>query len=188
MGLEKIKSQDLADLFWYWRSLHKGTTFPLRKSLEPADISPKLLPGIYIVAVEHDPLQFRFTLTGTQSQKLVNKEVKGDYISAETMGPNFQDAYDSFSNVIETRGPVWGRARFAGVLINGEDLVIEAMFLPLSQTGEQIDYILGANALEVPDNYNHLIEAGFVLSKRWQLELEPTVVDGTTVMPVSRVF
>lgn len=185
--MEKVQSQELADLYWYWKSLHGDTKFPIRKLIEPANIWPKLLPTVFIVAVERDPLRFRFTLTGTGSLKLTNREIKGDYVSS-AMGPNAQDAHDSFQYTVETERPNWGRARFPGVLLNRQDLLVEAIFLPFSVSGDQIDYVLGANALQIPPNQNLVIENGIFLRKRWKLELSPTTVEEAVLLPPSRTF
>lgn len=179
----KIESQDLADLFWYWKSLsHQGAP-PLRREIDPGKIPPTILPYVYTMIVERDPLRFCSSLSGTGVRQLVSRERKGDYVSEENMGPNFQDAFDSYAKTVETGRACWGKARFVKALPGDIDLPVEGMFLPLSEAGHTVDYVFGVSALQIPPEYRMMIEPGIFMTRRWHMDIPPTIIDEAALLP-----
>lgn len=49
----------------YWNAKRAARALPSWSDIDPAEIT-RLLPNILVVAVEHDPMRFRFRLVGTQ--------------------------------------------------------------------------------------------------------------------------
>ena len=48
----------------YWHSLAPGEGFPGRQHIDPTDI-PGLLPGVWLIDVQRNPLSFMFRIVGT---------------------------------------------------------------------------------------------------------------------------
>ncbi len=64
-------------LYDYWRRLRGDRLAPSRSDIDPVDIPRDLLPNLMLIEVEHDPLDFRFRLSGTQTDTLVNRNLTG---------------------------------------------------------------------------------------------------------------
>jgi len=62
-ALPESASPEMYEIVEYWRSLFRGEILPNRSDIDPTKI-PRLLPGIILVDVLHDPYQFKFRLIG----------------------------------------------------------------------------------------------------------------------------
>lgn len=184
--MHKITSQALADFLRYWISLRQGARIPLRRDVDPAEIPPSVLPFVFTMVVERDPLHFCASLSGTGIRQLVSKEKKGDRISEDNLGPNFQDVFDTFAATVAARTACWGKVRFPGALPDGSDLMVESAFMPLSETGEDVDYICGANIVLAPPEYRLMVEPGIFMTRRWQMIVTASAVDEAALPPPRR--
>lgn len=64
-------------LYDYWTRLRGDRPAPSRSDIDPVDIPRDLLPNLMLLEAEHDPLDFRFRLSGTQADTLVNRNLTG---------------------------------------------------------------------------------------------------------------
>ena len=64
-------------LFHYWSRLRGDRPAPSRSDIDPVDMPRALLPNLMLIEVELDPLDFRFRLSGTQADTIVNRNLAG---------------------------------------------------------------------------------------------------------------
>lgn len=130
----------LRDLTNYWTKVRASKQMPRRADVDPADMR-FLLPHVFLIDVRPLPLQFRWRLLGTQVSK---------YVGYRQSGRWFHDVYDSqthdrfvesFNDCLGRRRPtrVHGKAWFAPQ----DYLAYEAVYLPLSADGVNVNMILG---------------------------------------------
>lgn len=67
------------DLFCYWTSVHPAKGLPGRQHIDPLDI-PDLLPGLWLLDVQHDPFRLRYRLVGTAIVQAYGRETTGQWL------------------------------------------------------------------------------------------------------------
>lgn len=124
-----------------WLQLRNDGTLPRRSDFDPA-LVPALLPNIWLIDVQGEPLRFRFRLIGTTIVGVVGRELGGRWLD-EVVG-EFESVAISkdFKSVVEEakprhyRGPPLGRfARDVATL--------ERVTLPLAADGRTVNMLLG---------------------------------------------
>lgn len=79
-----IASPALRALYSYWDEKWQGRRMPTRADIEPLEI-PTLLPIVYLVDVERDPLRFRFRLVGTRIVAWFGRDTTGSYVDESSV-------------------------------------------------------------------------------------------------------
>jgi hypothetical protein len=137
------------ELFAYWASLRDGARLPGRRHLDPAGIK-RLLPTVSLIDVVHEPqgaapAEFRMRLAGTGLYGVYGREITGKRLS---------DIYNSaaadywrveLGKVVAERRPAVGVHNLAWR--GASHLSILWLRLPLASDGEQVDMILGFDAV-----------------------------------------
>lgn len=132
------KIRKLAD---YWAKLRGDLPFPLRQTIEPADIKP-LLPHIVLVEVHLNPLRIRYRLAGTKFVEAFGTETSGRWLHEV-----YDDQYElnqtlgNFQRLLDSRAPVYGRTENTFLPI-GNSQFAWAIF-PFSDDGQTITHALG---------------------------------------------
>ena len=62
-ALPESASPEMYQIVAYWRSLFRGEILPDRRDIDPTEI-PRLLPGIILIDIFHNPYRFKFRLIG----------------------------------------------------------------------------------------------------------------------------
>ncbi len=140
-GADVISHPTLVALYRYWEGKRGGRAMPARRDLDPSEIV-KLLPHIYMVDVEHNPLRFRYRLIGTAICYLLGRDYTGRAVDAATYGEG--EALDRllqlFTAVVEARGPVAYKGNIW--FVSGREWrQVEALLMPLSHDGASVDII-----------------------------------------------
>jgi len=99
-----IETTTLRAIYDYWRSKCRQNRLPVRADLNPADI-PRLLPFIYIVDVEREPLRFRFRLVGTRVCEWFGHDATGRYVDDPLQGDLDPGMAEVYRQVLESRVP-----------------------------------------------------------------------------------
>jgi hypothetical protein len=76
LDLKTAPYPDLMRMLAYWESKRKGRLAPRRADLDPAEIV-EFLPRVMLADVRHDPLDFRYRLSGTGILDLHGMELTG---------------------------------------------------------------------------------------------------------------
>jgi hypothetical protein len=132
------------ELFAYWASLRDGARLPGRAHLDPAGIK-RLLPTISLIDVRADPQEFRMRLAGTALYGVYGREITGKRLS-EIYNTAAADYWRvELGKVVAEKRPAVGVHSLAWR--GASHLSILWLRLPLASDGEQVDMILGFDAV-----------------------------------------
>ena len=140
-GSEEVSHPTLVALHRYWDGKRCGRLMPARRDLDPSEIV-KLLPHIYMIDVERDPLRFRYRLIGTAICNFLGRDYTGRAVDAATYGTGdiLNRLLQLFTAVVETRGPVAYKGNIW--YVSGRDWrQVEALLMPLAHDGLNVDII-----------------------------------------------
>jgi hypothetical protein len=132
------------ELFAYWASLRDGARLPGRRHLDPAPIK-RLLPTVSLIDVKPDPLEFRMRLAGTALYGVYGREITGKRLSDiyNTAAADYWRV--ELGKVVSEKRPAVGVHSLAWR--GASHLSILWLRLPLASDGEQVDMILGFDAV-----------------------------------------
>lgn len=131
-------SPEIRELYQYWDSKRRGRLMPARTDIDPVEI-PRLLAGIILIDVSHDPVRLRYRLVGTREVEARGSDPTGLDVAQHAFGSDRDEVLKSYMMVVERRCPVYDEEpaetqnpilREAGMLMT-----------PLSTDGETVDMI-----------------------------------------------
>jgi hypothetical protein len=132
------------ELYAYWASLKDGRRLPARASIRPEDLK-RFLPTISLIDVHAQSGDYRLRLAGTGLFNIYGREITGRTLG-EAFSPPIADYWRSeLVKVVEDRVPVVGLHNLAWR--GTAHLSMLWMRLPLASNGEDVDMILGYDAL-----------------------------------------
>lgn len=132
-------------LYGHWRSIHPEAGLPGRQHFDPVDV-PRLLPNIWLMDVESEPIRFRFRLIGSALIDAGPQVRVGALLDECIPDP---DARAQVASLLvwakTTRSPAW---RKGAPIIDHRRYVIsaEALILPLATDGVLVDRLLCVTA------------------------------------------
>ena len=132
----------LQRMYRYWESRRPGPgLLPGRQHIDPLDI-PDLLPGIWLLDVQHEPFRLRYRLVGTRIVEAIGREVTGRWLDEAHPHLAPHSGYvQRYRTVVETRFP--SRRRGKAMLWQHEDYrEIENTIYPLATDGTKVDLLL----------------------------------------------
>ncbi len=132
------------ELFAYWASLKEGARLPGRRDLDPGGMK-RLLPTVSLIDVVPDPLDFRMRLAGTGLYGVYGREITGRRLSDiyNTAAADYWRV--ELGKVVSERRPAVGVHNLAWR--GASHLSILWLRLPLASDGDQVDMILGLDAV-----------------------------------------
>lgn len=129
-------------LYEYWRGLHPpGGGLPGRQHVDPVAIPAHLLPFVWLVDIQRQPLRFRYRLLGTEHVRVLGRDYTGQWI--DEAHPDFAGsaAYTQFAAAAERA--VGGYRRGNTLIILPKDYrSMERLLLPLARDGKTVDMLL----------------------------------------------
>lgn len=141
MGTAEIHSEKLRQLYAYRHSKISDGRLPSRASIDPAEL-PKLLPHIFLVGVERDPLRFRFRLIGTQVCSWAGRDMTGRYTDDPEYGPRGPIVSQQYAEVVAQRCPLYSEQPAARP--DRGYIYYDRIVLPLASDGKAVDLLLCA--------------------------------------------
>jgi PAS domain-containing protein len=131
----------VSQIYRYWQSIRPAEGgLPGRQHFDPVDI-PSLLPGIWLLDVQHRPLRLRYRLVGTGIVQALGREVTGmwlDEAHPEAMSnPDFRDRYMS---AVAGGVPNW-RKGGPRLWSHRDYATVENLLLPLARDGRRVDML-----------------------------------------------
>jgi hypothetical protein len=136
--------------YGYWTAKCTGGRLPGRADIRPEEMR-HLLPWVFLVDVEADPVRFRYRLVGSEITRLAGVEYTGAAINEAEFGPHWRRVFDDYLAVVRSGVPgyVDGSARWGA----REFLHHERIVMPLSSDGTTIDMLFGAlHPTDPPDD------------------------------------
>lgn len=126
--------------FDYWHRQAAGRRMPERADIKPHHI-PRHLPFVSILEIEHNPLNFRFRLAGTQLRTVYDQEMTSHSLSDLGNRQNRDYWISACERIAHTGRPAQGILR--GPQSARDHLVQFWLRLPLSTGNEGPSLILG---------------------------------------------
>jgi hypothetical protein len=131
----------LRRLYDYWLSLRPAAGgLPGRQHIDPAAIRD-LLPWIWMVDVERNPLRFRYRLLGTEQVHAMERDFTGRFL--DEAHPSFVASVSYPQYVAAAERAEIGYRRGPPVFHLSKDYVaIERLLLPLAKDGATVDVLV----------------------------------------------
>jgi hypothetical protein len=136
----KSYGANLQLIYGYWLTQRGSRPMPRRSDLDPADIPPRLLPGITLVDVVPDPRRYVYRLVGTMEAEVRGYDPTGRSVAEAYFGENAADATECYDLVVNARAPVLDPLPFLERRRGYRGA--ESLFLPLSNDGAAVNMIL----------------------------------------------
>lgn len=141
-GETGFDSPIIGDAYSYWFSLCAGRPFPLRSEVDPIAMPRHLLPRVVLVdIIDREKPDFRWRLIGTYTTDLMGRDATGRIWSELYSPEDFRSVSEGPRHIISTGKPF--RSVVRAPLREREFMMIEAIDLPLSSDGREIDMVLG---------------------------------------------
>ena len=133
-------------LYEYWQGIHPGDgRLPGRQHFDPIDLGTQhvhLLPHLWLVDVERQPLRFRLRLVGGNVHMTSPFARAGHYIDEFIdTAVRTETLHTSFARLVETRQPEFRRGH-PRVPSNRRVRELSRLSLPLASDGSRVDMIL----------------------------------------------
>ncbi len=154
LGADQIRRDELPagslilDLHHYWRTRGSEDRLPARRDIDPLDISPAVLPWVFMLDVLCQPTggDYRFRLNGTSNIQLVGRDPTNRLTSEVYGEEEHQFLVHTFDTTVREMAPTFWRATVPQEQL-GHVRVCRGLF-PLSDEGISVNMILG---IAVPD-------------------------------------
>jgi hypothetical protein len=132
----------IVELYRCWLSIHPARgVLPGRQHFDPVMV-PRLLPWLWLIAFEREPLRFRYRLVGTEGVAALGRDATGKWVDEVHPRFNASSAYLQFVAAVER-----GETGFhkGGAINRGKRhwIAAERLVLPLARNGRDVDLLLG---------------------------------------------
>lgn len=132
--------RDTQAIYRYWLAKCEGRRMPARSDLDPAELQPRLLPGICLIDVVPDDRRYVYRLVGTGEVEVRGHDPTGESPLQAFFVPTRADAVDRYDQVVTTCAPVLDAIPFSAA--NSQYVTEETVFLPLSTDAVTVNMIL----------------------------------------------
>jgi hypothetical protein len=130
---------DVQALYRYWDARRGSRRMPSRSDLDPAEMKP-YLAGLMLIDVVPDERLYVYRLVGTREVALRGMDPTGRPVEGNTIHPDSSHALRNYDHVVLSQAPWYDNTPFLAA--DQRIMSLEAIFLPLSATGEDVDMIL----------------------------------------------
>ena len=124
--------------FDYWLRKRQGRLMPSRGDIDPMEIT-KILPHVFLMDVQHEPLDFRYRLIGTKMDEYMLARYTGMWMSEIPHQAPPSRIYANCRKVVMERAPFAADTPYVGK--NKEFLTTEDLIMPLADDGERVDML-----------------------------------------------
>jgi hypothetical protein len=129
---------EIQALYRYWDGKRGTRLMPSRADLDPAEMVP-YLPSILLVDVVADDRLYVYRLVGTREVRMRGKDPTGQAVMEHSWHDRAQ-ALRNYDHVVLSKAPHIDTT--PAISSDREWLDMETIFLPLSETDDEVDKIL----------------------------------------------
>jgi len=122
----------------YWKLKRGRRLMPARRDIDPAEIV-KILPHVFLLDVQAEPLDFRYRLIGTKMDEYMLGRYTGMWMSQIPHQAAPSRIYANCRQVVVDKAPSSANTPYVG--LNKEFLTTEDLIMPLSDDGEAVDML-----------------------------------------------
>jgi hypothetical protein len=134
-----VTNPSVHEFHQHWLTLKGERDFPAKSDFDPVAV-PRLLPGILLMRVHEEPLDFEYRIIGEEVVARLGN-LKGRRVREAALLNTASDAYKNYVAVIEARRPQFLEG-IATVAYRERPLRVSRVHCPLSADGERIDHII----------------------------------------------
>lgn len=126
----------------YWLAMHPArSVLPGRQHFDPARV-PALLPWLWLIDFQRDPLRFKYRLIGTGHVRELGFDPTARWL--DEVHPRFatSSSYDQFIATVD-RAEIGFYRGSPGFYTKRDYMAAERLLLPLARNGADVDLLLG---------------------------------------------
>lgn len=131
----------------YWLAKQQSGRLPSRDDLDPHDIRD-VLPIVFLVDVEREPLRFRFRLVGTEFAAKYGRDFTGEFLDELVETSEADGAASDFMSCVTLRTCIRTHRRWKTE--SGYYWYFERILLPLADDAGTVNMLLGGIDIRVP--------------------------------------
>ncbi|MAO91355.1 MAG: hypothetical protein CMM78_00795 [Rhodospirillaceae bacterium] len=137
-------SSRFKDILSLWTSLRTENALPTKSDFSPHAFNRSALPYLILIDVEHDPLRFRYRLTGTMAESIQNANLTGHYVDDQEPIKLRDLLQTDLEELVRSKTPQHVRLTFTNIA--GYPRRLQILRLPLSKNDQEspgeVDHIL----------------------------------------------
>jgi len=137
--LDRVRTPALQRLRRDWEIWRRGREFPARADFDPLDLK-YILGHLSLVDVLQDPLRFHYRVHGSNTSERIGIDMTGKMLDVMPDDIFRKIVIEHFTEVIKSRAPVLSYRE--NHTTDHRILNDEALVLPLSKDGKNIDMLL----------------------------------------------
>ena len=150
-GSTAIRTQAVVDMLAYWTRLREAVQdVPEKRAFDILDLSPTLLPHLFVCSIRHDPFEVWFSLQGSWLTESFNQHFTGKRLDHGTMGDFAEVCLTWIARMCETGEPNYSREVMTSM--SGQSVEVECIRLPFKKGGDRVEHMVGAVIPLDPDN------------------------------------
>ncbi len=138
--LERIAEPDIRSVFEYWVKKRRDTGIPLKRDIDPAELSHRALPWLFMFQREAGG-RLRCILSGTGIVRIVDLDATGRYLDEVVPPHALESRRRLFSSTLEREMPVYFQGRYTRPGRVGRGF--SRLLLPVSAAGGRPDCVFG---------------------------------------------
>jgi hypothetical protein len=135
---DRIQHPDLRTLYDYWDQRRRGRRWPARADINPVDLK-FALGNLTLVDVHHDPLRFKFRLSGTLFAQRVGMDLTGKWVDEIPDEAYRNEVIERYRQVVDTGQP---QVTLSERDFDGQPRKFEILRLPLSDDDKIVNMLL----------------------------------------------
>jgi hypothetical protein len=136
---EIVSDERVQEFYRHWLSLKRDRHLPSKSDFDPTAV-PHLLPGIILLRVHDDPVDFEYRIIGEDVAQRLGS-LKGRRVREAALLNIASSAYANYCAVVEQRRPQFLEGR-AMTVFRDRPLCVSRVHCPYSSDSEAIDYIM----------------------------------------------
>ena len=141
-----IRDSRLRRLYQYWLEKKGQRRFPTRRDIDPVDF-PYVLGHVILFDVLRDPLRFRIRVHGTEMVAVAGYDLTGKFVDDLPITDFRRYVLARCESMLRQGEPLLVRHNRT---LDGRQRRYEAVWLPLSDDGQQVTMLLAALIYELP--------------------------------------
>lgn len=161
LGTYRVRSGSLSRLYDYWVKKCDGQRLPSRSAIDPSELAP-MLGRLALIDVEPTPLRFRVRLIGSELAELNGGDSTGRYLEMGREGSSQRDIFNAFAAAVSLKAGVFAAAAYYRPNWSLGVVLLEALFLPLSNASQTIDMVLAGQGVSLIGAGPHALSRGLM--------------------------
>ena len=149
--LDRITEPDIRSVFEYWVQKRRDMNVPLKRDIDPAELSNRVLPWLFMYKQEAGG-RLRCILLGTGIAKIDEADATGRYLDKVVPPHALESRIRLFASTLEQARPTYYQGRYA--MSGRASRSFSRLLLPISAAGDKPDCVFGIVQFHQPGPMN----------------------------------